>query len=55
MVDMAPQDVAFDAVVEPVVVVVDVEVGEVLAQASGLVRDSVGLCRVVSEVWWRFV
>lgn len=52
MVNVASEDVAGHAVVEPIVVVIDVKVGQVFAQPSGLVSDPVRLCRVVSEVLW---
>ena len=52
VVQLGAFDVAGDAVVEAVVVVVDVKVGQVSAQASRLVRDPVRFCRVVPQVWW---
>ena len=50
VVNVASEDVAGHAVVEPIVVVVDVKVGQVFAQPSCLVSDPVRLCRVVPEV-----
>lgn len=44
-------DVALNAVVETVVVVVDVQVREVLAQTTGLVGDAVRLRFVIPKVW----
>ena len=51
MVQIGAVDVALHAVVEAVVVVVDVKVGVVVAQASSLVRDAVRLRRVIPKVW----
>ena len=43
-------DIAFNAVVEAIVVVVDVEVGKVLAQTSGFVGDTVRLGGVMAKI-----
>lgn len=50
MVNVASEDVAGHAVVEPIVVVVDVKVGKVFAQASGLVSNAVRLGRIIPKV-----
>ena len=51
MVDIGAVDVPSDAIVEAVVVVVDVEVAVVVAQTPRLVSDPVRLCRVVAKIW----
>ena len=50
MVQLGALDVAGHAVVEPIVVVVDVKVGKVVAQASGLVSNAVRLCGIITKI-----
>lgn len=51
VVNVGAHDVARDSHVEAVVVIVDIQVGVVVAQATSLVRDAVRLGRIVAEVW----
>ena len=50
VVQLGALDVAGHAVVEPIVVVVDVKVGKVVAQASGLVSNAVRLCGIITKI-----
>lgn len=50
MVQGGRRDVALNAIVETIVVVVDVEVGKVVAQTSGFVGDAIGLGGVITKI-----